>query len=1027
MDPAPPHDAPLPLSRVLAEEGERLFSTPDTPFSARVAAQLARLRETQPPASSPDRPDAPSAAEREALACRAVRAAIHEMPTPPTALCCSGGGIRSATFNLGVIQALARLRMLDKFDYLSTVSGGGYIGGWLTAWIHRSTPAGARDAHEGVAAVMPQLDDLARDSTPARPTHEPSALRWLREYSNYLTPRLGFFSADSWTMIGIALRNLLLNWLVLLPILIVGFMIPRLQIAWVGQLEGLDAARAALCLGLLLTIPAMVYLHAFRPSYQSYRRPRAPHQSVEWDLERQNWFLVLSVLPLLTAAYSLTTAWAWYRNAHGVLDGASIAGHSAQATFTFVGLGLHLLGWLIAMLLLLMHSLANEQRLVVVPRLLRRMAKEMPVIAASGALGGFALWAVLNATPSTNEAPLVREFREWYAVFSVPGFLGLFLLVATFFIGLASRSTSDQDQEWWGRAGAWVLIAGTVAGTIGVLIVFGPGLLGKLGAWTTASIGGVSGLLSLVGGFSAKTLLQESTATDRLSRLRILAVNVATPLFVVLLVVLLAWVTSALVTGWTWIVEGPQGIAWTETGALMPEADPYQVSLHSLALHNATLPSLLTLWLALLGTGLFMGWFVNVNKFSLHGFYRNRLIRAYLGASRAEQRKPNRLTGFDEGDNVELRELANDLIRVPDRPLTLVPRTIQKPFHVVNIALNLVRGDNLAWQERKAQSFTATPLHCGSWQDLGYRSSEEYGYNQSVGRAITLGTAMATSGAAASPNMGYHSSVAVAFLLALFNIRLGWWLGNPGTAGGRSLLGDLGQTLRLRPPYKRACPGFSVGPLLAELFGMTTAKYRYVYLSDGGHFENLGLYEMVLRRCRHIVVVDAGCDPQMSFEDLGNAIRKIRIDLGVDITIDVEWLKTPNPADGLRRHHAIGTIHYGAVDPGAPPGTLVYLKASLTGDEPTDVQEYAAHHTAFPHEPTSDQFFDEAQFESYRRLGEHITWELFHRGLSGRQDASDQALSEVIARLAHTSSTPCDPACGISTEPRSPQSEGGLT
>ena len=134
--------------------------------------------------------------------------------------------------------------------------------------------------------------------------------------------------------------------------------------------------------------------------------------------------------------------------------------------------------------------------------------------------------------------------------------------------------------------------------------------------------------------------------------------------------------------------------------------------------------------------------------------------------------------------------------------------------------------------------------------------------------------------------------------------------------------------------------------------------------------------EMVLRRCHYILVSDAGCDEKMEFQDLGNAIRKIRIDLGIDIDIDVAPLRPSGPRrTGV--HYAIGTIHYSRVDSGAPDGILIYLKPSLSGDEPVDVLEYAAHHEQFPHEPTSDQFFDESQFESYRRLGEHVVTEVF--------------------------------------------------
>ena len=311
-----------------------------------------------------------------------------------------------------------------------------------------------------------------------------------------------------------------------------------------------------------------------------------------------------------------------------------------------------------------------------------------------------------------------------------------------------------------------------------------------------------------------------------------------------------------------------------------------------------------------------------------------------------------------------------------------------RPLHLVNIALNLVKGDNLAWQQRKAQSFTISSLHSGSW-NLGFRRTEAYAANHYLDQPLSLGTALAISGAAASPNMGYHSSSAVTFLLALFNIRLGWWLGNPGPAGIDT--------------YKQASPTVSVGPLIAEAFGLTDARHPYVYLSDGGHFENLGLYEMVLRRCHCILVVDAGCDPHATFEDLGNAIRKIRIDLGIDIDVNLDALRRAPGSTTGSRHHAIGSIRYDTVDATAAAGTLLYLKASLTGDEPSDIQDYAARHPAFPHEPTSDQFFDEAQFESYRRLGEHVAWEVL-RPAAQNKDQDISALCQALR--AYWATTP---------------------
>src|SRR5882757_5024924 len=117
------------------------------------------------------------------------------------------GGIRSATFNLGVIQTLARVGLLGKFDYISSVSGGGYIASWLRAWMHR----------RGVDEVVRELGKGAKGSDPLN--IEPRPVVNLREYSNYLTPAVGLFSGDCWSVAATIARNLLLNWLVLLPLM----------------------------------------------------------------------------------------------------------------------------------------------------------------------------------------------------------------------------------------------------------------------------------------------------------------------------------------------------------------------------------------------------------------------------------------------------------------------------------------------------------------------------------------------------------------------------------------------------------------------------------------------------------------------------------------------------------------------------------------------------------------------------------------------------------------------------------------
>ena len=172
----------LRLSRVLAAERELLFGGEDVPIYA------------EPPGDQ--------AAENHRLS--ALFEYIHRS-RESFALCLSGGGIRSASFGLGVLQGLARRDILGWFDYLSTVSGGGYIGSWLTAWIHR----------DGTDNVF----DILNEFTGSPAAAETPQVDHLREFSNYLTPHLGLTSADTWAIVATVLRNLLVNWLVIVPML----------------------------------------------------------------------------------------------------------------------------------------------------------------------------------------------------------------------------------------------------------------------------------------------------------------------------------------------------------------------------------------------------------------------------------------------------------------------------------------------------------------------------------------------------------------------------------------------------------------------------------------------------------------------------------------------------------------------------------------------------------------------------------------------------------------------------------------
>ena len=175
------------------------------------------------------------------------------------ALCLSGGGIRSAAFALGVVQALARMELLTRFQYLSTVSGGGYLGAWLSRWILDQRRQG-RTLEQAATHVQEAL---------ARSGGEPTAVARLREDSNYLTPQLGVASPDTWTAIVLWLRNVLLNWLVLLPSLLIAVLVPNLYFDLLGAVSkpaGWVAAVLAFACLLVSTYGACVHLPTHRGS-----------------------------------------------------------------------------------------------------------------------------------------------------------------------------------------------------------------------------------------------------------------------------------------------------------------------------------------------------------------------------------------------------------------------------------------------------------------------------------------------------------------------------------------------------------------------------------------------------------------------------------------------------------------------------------------------------------------------------------------------------------------------------------------
>lgn len=1049
-----------------------------------------------------------------------------------SALCLSGGGIRSASFGLGVIGALARRGVLGKFDYLSTVSGGGYVGSWLSTWVHRHP--------QGLAGVTKDLGTRVRAETApgltAKTDPAPEPVRFLRDYSHFLNARSGLFTADTWSWVGIYLRNLALNWLVIIPFLLLVMSAPRLYAAlahsWRAKYGALLYGEGSLfpwivwATGLAVLL-SLVCINVHRPSVTDPANPDAhlPPGSLRRNiyrarskLSRQFWILVLGVVPVFLFAISLTilewglphdkSSLTWEQT--GVLLTA-LPLPDAIAMLGRIGFD-HLLAWGEAIIVV-----AWLASIPVLPR--RSWGKRFRELVAM-LFAGLLTWAIISGLAGyasqvgsqTEPAFTLWSFTAYpahvYTVLAVPAVIGASLAGMTLFIGAVSKFQwiEDEDREWWARFGAWILIIMVGWMVLSAIAVFGPPLLLEFPHMVTA-LGGVSGLLAVLLGKSSLTAAGQREGAGRrkqpASLLGQSILPIASALFIVVFLSFVCLLTSAALDAFfAWISAGagveeaplltamralfPAHLAPMRAACGMQDALPAGAgvfgdpNLHLEIFCQTRMRIVLTLLAGLALFILIASAIVNLNKFSLHAVYRMRIVRTFLGASRGADRRPNPFTGFDPLDDMQMHELQGGLLREGDivdiarfvaklreaqdrhldakagkdpaaflvrlmcsreydpssvlttrlrnaargmpvlralqqdvletlnrvlesvrldrakafadvraqggnkaivdaadgyyrhgnvifgnrklieaafpddvRRYDFPPPPPHKLLHVINLTLNLVHGKKLAWQERKAAPFIVTPMHSGTYY-LGFRNSREYGGSNGV----SIGTAVAVSGAAVSPNMGYSSSALAALLLTLFNVRLGWWLGNPGTAGAG--------TFRLSEPR------VLLRPLWSEAFGLTDDQSPYVYLSDGGHFENMGLFEMVLRRCRFIVVADAGADPAYEFEDLGNAVRKIRIDLGVPIEFDALPIHRMDGKGGNAGCYcAIGRIRYSAVDGAdAPDGLLILFKPVLRGTETRDVQNYAAKNPEFPQESTANQFYGESQFESYRQLGE---------------------------------------------------------
>lgn len=873
----------------------------------------------------------------------------------------SGGGIRSATFALGFFQALARAKLVRHIDYLSTVSGGGYFGGFLGRLVARKGIANVADAE----AVL----------TGTHPTVGNRVIGTLRENGRYLSPN---GSGDVMTGGAVLLRNWVsLQFVLVTAALAVFGVLQTLRLTALAlahpPLEAFALEPSAFWWSPWLWLPAIWFGARCLPLGWAY-----------WFVESQvRWQIVSAVVVLGGAVASAIM------RRHGGADRANLVVEAAVAASVVLAI----LTWMIAM---------------------RRAKASDP--------GGPVAAARSRARTAVSRS--LATALEWVALGLV---VGLIDSAGGTIVRDASARHASPFGAWWGAIGAAFMTLSGLGRKIVVLLGGGGGKGGSARPRVPASL--------VAGAIAAAVVGALLVAVDVVSH-QIAAISITDASSVGI-----PAGPEASATTRTIHLDGP---AATDRATLVVASDAPAVGRADRDARRVTgrdvVPSAVAMLVWLVLSYVIGRTWTFLNRSSHHSLYSARIGRAYLGAS-----NPKR---WDEGVAV------TELLRDDDLPLADYFATdpsphgegagVSKggPLHLVNVTLNeTTEGtSNVAQQDRHGTTLAVGPagLSVGvadhavlDWRRPSTptaiapsveRDRSLRAFGDGLDRAsgpdvLPLSEWIGVSGAAFTTGLGAHTSVAMSLLAGIANVRLGhwWWSGvrrdDPAVAR-RQRGGWLRRTFGVQ--------AYLFDELTARFPG--SAHFRW-YLSDGGFFENLGGYELLRRRHRRILLLDASADPTYTLDDLANLVRKARIDFGAEI----RFLRTvelaarvaaehrpavgsledlapggkpgaPAPTEGLREpsrsHAALGQIRYadGTV------GWLLYVKASVRGVEPVDVLRYQSANPAFPHEPTADQFFDEAQWESYRRLGEHVGEDLFGRGAPERPARGASSTAGATAR-----------------------------
>ena len=612
----------------------------------REISRIRRLRVGAPPAATPS-PGAPPAAD------------TPPRPTPEEVasglsedlfgLAFSGGGIRSATFNLGILEGLRDSDLLRRVDYLSTVSGGGYIGAWTVGnarrrafWLNKGADWRASIEH-------------------------------LRKYSNYLSPRLGILSADTWNIATIWTRNTILIQLLVFLMISAVLMAPhglKLIFEAAAGLEGLLFPAA--CLPLILSV-AVIGINLNAPKTKQGVFPAG-----------QRGTQGLAVLPLLFSSF-LFAALMWDQT-----------GSWTVSAHTYSGLLLHAwrAWWPVGLVMLTLIVLLSWSTCVVPNKWRGWFVGGCAAVTVAVLYAEICGVMLLLLTWHDN---LAWQGGAWYASAFGPALvLACFTLTIVVMLGLLSRASREDQREWWSRLGAWQSIY-TVAWLVVALGgLFTPLWVAKgISDWKLSAASGALGWLAttaggVLAGKGESTGLNAGRTTAQ--KAKELLARVAPVVFIAGLVMALASVLHALLL-YAVLPAWPRNYVadyWKEFDAI---------------------PSLVV-WCAMAGiavVAILYSLTLDINVFSLNAFYCNRLVCCYLGATR-DKRHPQEFTQFDDGDDLYLTHILDDS-KYPNLP----PYT--GPLPVVNCALNLGGSKDLTLHTRHSDCFTFTPLHAGSWRE----------------------------------------------------------------------------------------------------------------------------------------------------------------------------------------------------------------------------------------------------------------------------------------------------------------------